>query len=86
MKISALNIEIKGFEKFAGVANNIVKALSRGLGRLYEPIGRVRDAKADRAVAVERMQTLIEVTTKQIELRELQKRLGSIKMICYALA
>lgn len=76
MKISALNIEIKGFEKFAGVANNIVKALSRGLGRLYEPIGRVRDAKADRAIAVERMQTLIEVTTKQIELRELQKRLG----------
>jgi hypothetical protein len=77
VKISLANIEIKGLEKFAGVANNIINAISRGIGRLYDPIGRVRDAKADRAIAVERMQALIEVATKTLELREIQSRLSN---------
>jgi hypothetical protein len=76
VNITGARISIKGFEKFAGVAKNLIKAISRGLGSLYEPVARVRDAKADRAVAIERMQTLIDITQKRIELTELRRRLG----------
>jgi hypothetical protein len=76
VKVAGANIDIEGIEKFTGVVDNLIKALSRGVGRIYEPIGRVRDAKADRAVATERIQTLIDLTKKQADLTELRRRLG----------
>jgi Protein of unknown function (DUF2806) len=75
-KISVLNLDLKGLDKFERVASNIVEALKRGIGRFYEPIGRIRDAKADRFVANERAQTMIDVTAKAGELAHLRKRLG----------
>jgi Protein of unknown function (DUF2806) len=76
VKVAGANIDIEGIEKFTGVVDNLIKALSRGVGKIYEPIGRVRDAKADRAVATERIQTLIDLTKKQADLTELRRRLG----------
>ena len=64
LKITGVNVDLKGIDKFAGVFNNAIKAISRGIGSFYEPIGRIRDAKADRAVANEHSQTYIDLTKK----------------------
>lgn len=46
-----INIDFKGLEKVAPhlekIIDNIVKAVSRGVGTFYSPLGRVREAKAD---------------------------------------
>jgi hypothetical protein len=76
VKANLFSLEVKGIDKFEGVATNVVEALKRGIGRLYEPMGRIRDAKADRRIANERALTLIELTTKAGELAELRARLG----------
>lgn len=76
VKANIFNVDLHGVEKFEGVTTNVVEALKRGIGRLYEPTGRRRDAKADRAVANERAQTMIDLTKKAGELRDLRARLG----------
>jgi len=76
VKITAANINLAGIEKFKGVLNNMLKAFSRGVGTLYEPIDRVRNARADRLVAIERAQTVIDLTKKDAELADLHKQLG----------
>jgi hypothetical protein len=76
VKANVFNLELQGLDKFERVASNIVEALKRGIGSLYEPTGRIRDAKADRLVAIERAQTMIDLTTKAGELADLRTRLG----------
>jgi hypothetical protein len=76
VKANLLNVDLKGIEKFEGIATNVVEALKRGIGRFYEPIGRIRDAKADRLVANEQAQGVIDLTTKAGELAALRERLG----------
>jgi hypothetical protein len=56
-----INVDVKGIEKFAGVCNNLIKAFSRGIGSFFESNIRIRSAKADRAVAIERADTLIDL-------------------------
>jgi Protein of unknown function (DUF2806) len=76
IEVTGVKVDLAGIEKFKGVFNNLIKTLQRGIGRWYEPTGRVRDAKADRVVATERAQTFIDLTKKAGELAELQKKLG----------
>ncbi len=76
VEITGAKIDLGGIEKFTGVFNNAIKALSRGIGAWYEPIGRARSAKADRFVANERAQTIIDLARKSVELSELQKQFG----------
>jgi hypothetical protein len=76
VKANVFNVDLHGIEKFEGVTTNVVEALKRGIGRFYEPTARIRDAKADRAVANERAQTMIDLTSKAGELRDLRARLG----------
>ena len=55
---------------------NALKAISRGIGSWYLPIGRVREAKADRAIANERAGAILDLTRKKAEFEGLQKILG----------
>jgi len=79
--VSAVKIDLKGIGEAAPHAENMFKnllnAIRRGIGTWYAPIGRVREAKADRAVANERVNAVLDVTRKQAEFHELQKRLGT---------
>jgi Protein of unknown function (DUF2806) len=76
IEVTGMKVNLAGIEKFKGVFNNLIKTFQRGIGRWYEPTGRVRDAKADRVVANERAQTFIDLTRKAGELAELQNKLG----------
>ncbi|MGC2782054.1 MAG: DUF2806 domain-containing protein [Bradyrhizobium sp.] len=73
VEINAVKLNVTGLENFERVANNVFEALTRGIGKIYEPIGRVRDAKAERAVLNERAQTFIDLAAKANELRELSE-------------
>ena len=79
--LSAVKFDLKGIGEAAPHAvkmfKNALNAVGRGVGALYAPIGRVREAKADRAVANERAEAILDLTRKQAELHELQKRLGT---------
>ena len=70
VEVNAVKLNLTGLEKFERVANNVVDAVARGIGRIYEPTGRVRDAKADRVVLNERAQAIIDLTKKVRELNE----------------
>jgi Protein of unknown function (DUF2806) len=76
VKITGVNVDLKGLEKYTGVLKNALRALSRGIGTWYEPIGRTRDANADREVALTRVQTLIDRKRKEIEFTKLEQELN----------
>ena len=79
--VSAVKIDLKGIGEAAPHAENmfknLLKAIQRGIGTWYGPIGRVREAKADRVIANERAYALIDLIHKQSELQELQKKIGT---------
>jgi len=68
---------LKGIGELDGALNNLIKALSRGVGRAYEPLGRLLEAKADRAVANERAQLIIDLAKKRAELAEIESKLAT---------
>jgi len=80
VSVSAVKIDLKGIGEAAPHAENMfksmLKALTTGIGSWYSPIARVREAKADRAIASERADTILDLTRKQAELEELQRKLG----------
>jgi hypothetical protein len=80
VSVSAVKVDLKGIGEAAPHAENMfknmLKAIQRGIGGWYAPIGRAREAKADRVIANERANTILDVTRKQAELRILQSRLG----------
>lgn len=75
MGVSAVKFDLKGIGEAAPHAENmfknLLKAIQRGIGTWYSPIGRVREAKADRAIANERADAFIDLIRKQAELQEL---------------
>jgi hypothetical protein len=79
--LSVVNVDLRGIGEAAPHAENMFKnalnAVRRGIGTWYAPFGRVREAKADHAVANERAEAILDLTRKQAELRALQKRLGT---------
>jgi hypothetical protein len=75
VKLGNVNIDLKDAHKLKGVLNNLLKAVSRGLGTIYEPTNRKRLAKADRVAANERADTIIDLTKKAIELQSLRDKL-----------
>lgn len=68
---------LKGIGELNGVLNNLIKALSRGVGRAYAPLGRYLDAKADRAVINEQAQLIIDLAKKRAELAEIENKLAA---------
>lgn len=72
-----VNANLKGIGELNGVLNNLIKALSRGVGRAYEPLGRYLDARADRAVINERAQLMIDLAKKRAELAQIESKLAT---------
>lgn len=60
--LANVDVNLNGLE---GVANNLIKALSRGLGIFGEPLRRWLDARADRGIANQRFKTIIDLTKNQ---------------------
>jgi Protein of unknown function (DUF2806) len=73
VEIGNTHVDLRGIGELKGVFNNLIKSVARGLGRVYDPVDRVRAAKADRQVVNERAQTIIDLTQKAAELASLQK-------------
>jgi hypothetical protein len=77
---SALKLDF-GIGEVAPHAENMLKnalnAIRQGVGAWYAPVRRVREAKADRVVANEQARAILDLTRKQVELRELRKRFGA---------
>jgi hypothetical protein len=74
--VTGVNVDLTGLDKLEGVFNNLIAAIRSGVGAYYEPIKRVRDARADRTIANERAQTILDLTKKAGELDELQRKYG----------
>ena len=72
----SINVNLKGLEKAAPhlerITDNVVKAISRGVGTVYSPLGRVRDAKADAKIAAIRGQMSINQENDRFELEQLR--------------
>jgi hypothetical protein len=67
---------LKGIGELSGVLNNLINAISRGIGRAYEPFERYLQVRADRAIVNEKAQTLIDLAKKRAELAEIEKQLA----------
>jgi Protein of unknown function (DUF2806) len=67
--IPGVKIDLSGIKEFVGALNNAINAISRGIGVWYDPIARVRNARADRLIANERLQTVIDQANKLDQLR-----------------
>jgi hypothetical protein len=74
--VTIAKIDLRGIERLKGVFNNAVKAISRGIGDWLEPNLRVRNAKADRLVANEKAQGIIDLAHKFKELTEMAGQSG----------
>jgi hypothetical protein len=72
-----INVSFKGLEAAAPhlekFLSNIVKALSRGVGQLYSPLGRVREAKADAKIDEIRAKASINREKSRFELQKLHE-------------
>ncbi len=72
----SINVDFKGLEKAAPhlerITDNVVKALSRGVGTLYSPLGRIREAKADAKIGAIRGQMSINQEKDRFELEQLR--------------
>jgi hypothetical protein len=75
--VGNINIDLRGIGELKGVLDNLFKSVARGMGRVYDPIDRVRSAKAGRLVKIEQAQTIIDLTKKAAELILLQKTLSA---------
>jgi hypothetical protein len=74
-----VNVDLKGIGEAAphlkNAYNNTLKAISRGLGVLYPPIGRVLEAWSDKKVAEIHAAALIDLAKKRAELMGVLKTL-----------
>jgi hypothetical protein len=82
--ITIAKVDLRGIEKFKGVFDNAIKAISRGLGAWYEPILRVRNAEADRIVANENAQTIIVWHTSRLNSQDCKGNSESLQKLSKA--
>ncbi len=78
-----INVDLSGLEKAAPhlekTIDNIRKTLSRGIGTIYSPLGRVREAKADAKIAEIRAQMAISQEKERFNLEQLRLEHASFK-------
>jgi len=69
IKFSGVDVDLAPLAELQGVFDNLIGTVARGCGRLYRPLEKVLNAKADRKVANEKIDQEIEIYRKVSDLR-----------------